>query len=58
MPKGSPDEREAIKKWLTIVNAKNLRLVVDFTGINKYVRRPHWPFPSCQDIIDQNTVVF
>ena len=53
VPKGSPEEREAVRQGMTIVNAKDLRLVVDFTGINKYVKRPHWPFPSCQDIMDQ-----
>ena len=53
VPKGSPEEKAAIKSGLTIITVKDLRLVVDFTGLNKYVRRRHWPFPSCQDVMDQ-----
>ena len=53
VPKGSPEEGEATRQGLTIITVKDLRLVVDFTGLNKYVQRPHWPFPSCQDVMDQ-----
>ena len=27
--------------------------MVDYTGLNKYVQRPLWPFPWCQDVMDQ-----
>ena len=53
VPKGSPEEKEAIRKGLTVITVKDLRLVVDYTGLNKYVNRPHWPFPSCQEVMDQ-----
>ena len=38
---------------MTVVTLKDLRLVVDYTGLNKYVQRPVHPFPSTKDIIQQ-----
>ena len=32
---------------------KDLRLVVDYTGLNRFVERPVHPFPSTKDIIQQ-----
>ena len=36
-----------------MVTLKDLGLVVDYTGLNKYVQQPVHPFPSTKDIIQQ-----
>ena len=51
--KGDPLEKKAMKEGKTIVSVNDLRLVVDFTGLNKWVERPIHPFPSSQDIMDR-----
>ena len=33
-------------------DGRRVRLVTDFTGLNKYVRRPTHPFPSTREIIE------
>lgn len=51
--KGDPVEKKAKKIGLTGVTRDDLRLVVDYTALNKWVERPIHPFPSAQDIIDR-----
>ena len=34
-------------------DGKKLRLVVDFRGLNKYVKRPVHPFPSAMEIVSK-----
>ena len=53
VPKGHPAIKEALRKGMTVVTHKDLRLVVDYTGLNKYVQRPIHPFPATKDIINQ-----
>ena len=53
VPKGEPLFKESIKKGMVVVTLKDLRLVVDYTGLNKYVERPVHPFPSTKDILQQ-----
>ena len=53
VPKGDPSVKEALKKGKTVVTLKDLRLVVDYTGLNRFVERPVHPFPSTKDIIQQ-----
>ena len=38
--------------WCTQSRLKRVRLVTDFTALNKFVRRPTHPFPSTQEIIE------
>ena len=54
VPKGDPDKRKQLrnKNKEETVDEDDLRLVVDFTGLNKAVLRPVHPFPSSQNIID------
>ena len=51
--KGEPTEKQNMKKGHAVVTVKDLRLVVDFTGLNKYVKRPVHNFPSSKDIMDR-----
>ena len=51
--KGDPLEKKAMKDGLTVVTVDDLRLVVDYTALNKWVERPIHPFPSAQEIIDR-----
>ena len=53
VPKGDPKLKEYVKQGLVIVTLKDLRLVVDYTGLNHYVKRPVHPFPATKDIISQ-----
>ena len=53
VPKGDPKLKEFVKQGLVIVTLKDLRLVVDYTGLNRYVKRPVHPFPATKDIIGQ-----
>ena len=53
VPKGDPKLKDYMKKGLVIVTLKDLRLVVDYTGLNRYVKRPVHPFPAKKDIISQ-----
>lgn len=53
VPKGDPQERKAVREGKTVVTMDDLRLVLDYTGLNQYVQRPIHPFPSSQNIINQ-----
>ena len=44
--KGDVAEKRAMKEGLTVIAVKDLRLVVDYTGLNKGVMRPVHTFPS------------
>ena len=53
VPKGDPLDRVALKKGMVVVTLKDLRLVVDYTRLNRFVKRPVHPFPATKDIIQQ-----
>ena len=53
VPNRDPLEREVLKKGMVVVTLKDLRLVVDYTGLNRFVKRPVHPFPATKDIIQQ-----
>ena len=53
VPEGDPILKDHLKKGLVIVTLKDLRLVVDYTKLNRYVKRPVHPFPATKDIISQ-----
>ena len=53
VPKGDPIAKEALKKGMVVVTLKDLRLVVDYTNLNKHVKRPVHPFPPTKAIIEQ-----
>ena len=53
VPKGDPLAKTTLKKGMVVVTLKDLRLVVDYTGLNRFVKRPVHPFPSTKDIIQQ-----
>ena len=48
-------------KFVMKPNGKDVRLVTDYTALNKFVRRPIHPFPSTDDILrnlEANSVVY
>ena len=49
--KGDPMEKRSKKSGLTVVTVDDLRLVVDYTALNKWVDRPVHPFPSALFIL-------
>ena len=51
--KGDPAEKRAMKEGHAIITMDELRLVVDYTNLNKWVDRPIHPFPPAQLIIDR-----
>ena len=51
--KGDPIEKNAKKEGVVIVTVKDLRLVVDYTKLNKFVKRPVHTFPSAKEIMDR-----
>ena len=51
--KGDPAEKRAMKEGHAIITMDKLRLVVDYTNLNKWVDRPIHPFPPAQLIIDR-----
>ena len=51
--KGDQKLKEYVKQGLVIVTLRDLRLVVDYTGLNHYVKRPVHPFLATKDIISQ-----
>ena len=51
--KGDPMEKKAMKEGLTLITVKDLRLVVDYTNLNKWVQRPVHTFPTSKDIMDR-----
>ena len=40
IPKGDPKLKDYLRKGLVIVTLKDLRLLVDYTGLNSFVKRP------------------
>ena len=53
IPKGDPKLKDYLRKGLVIVTLKDLRLVVDYAGLNRFVKRPVHQFPATKDIISQ-----
>ena len=51
--KGDPMVKKAMREGLSIITVDDLRLVVDYTGLNKWVKRPVHTFPSSKDILDR-----
>ena len=51
--KGDPIEKSAKKEGIATITVKDLRLVVDYTKLNKFVKRPVHTFPSAKEIMDR-----
>ena len=50
-PEEEPTEWCSLAFFVPQPDGKRVRLVTDFTKLNKYVQRPAHPFPSVQDIV-------
>ena len=51
--KGDQLSKQDLKEGMVIVTLRDLRLVVDYTGLNRYVKRPVHPFPATKDILNR-----
>ena len=52
VPKGEPQQKKDLKEGMVVITFKDLRLVVDYTGLNRFVKRPVHPSPPTRDIIN------